>query len=274
MAPLVWLITGASSGLGLALAKGVLARGDQVIATARNISSPALLELQDRLTPYRQAGVSLLELDVTASSAAISEIVASALAVYGHINILVNNAGYLEIGVLEDLEDTQWVAQFETSVFGAIKLAKAILPSMRARSSGTVVWVGSVAGWKGDAEGGAYCASKFALAGIAESFREEVAHLGIKSLLVEPGYCMSLSFTLPFLSSSRSTDNDKGLHAAMTAYNGHQPGDPSKAAERIIDAVKSEGMAEGATYQRGLEKCEATLEMLKEWEGVSVSTDF
>ncbi|KAH7348513.1 short-chain oxidoreductase [Rhexocercosporidium sp. MPI-PUGE-AT-0058] len=244
MAPLVWLITGTSSGIGLALAQAVLARGDHVIATARDITSPTLLPLQTH-------GAHLLAFDVTLPQSTITSLLATALTLSPSkgIDILVNNAGYLEIGVLEDLNDSQWRAQFETNVFGAVRLAKAILPSMRERGSGTVVWVGSVAGWKGEEGGGAYCGSKFAVAGIAESFREEVVHL------------------------------------AMTAYNGRQPCSPLKAAKHMIEVITSTGMAKGRDMPERLvlgsdalevvrEKCERTLALLKEWEEVGRSTDF
>ncbi|KAH9219721.1 hypothetical protein DL95DRAFT_482814, partial [Leptodontidium sp. 2 PMI_412] len=159
---------------------------------------------------------------------------------------------------------------------------------MRERGSGTVVWVGSVAGWKGDAAGGDYCGSRFTLGGMfIYSFREEVAHLGIKSLLVEPGYCITPTNTNTNTNTIQTQIQTTPLpkHAAMTAYSGHQPDSPFKAAERIIEVVKIEGMESGRPFPTRLvlgsdalkvvkEKWESTLALLGEWEDVGRSTDF
>lgn len=161
MAPLVWLITGCSSGIGCQLASYVLARGDIAIATLRNPS-----KLPSSLANHQnKENLSVLQLDVTASEADISATISKATAVYGRIDILVNNAGYIQIGTIEELKEADWRAQFDTNVFGAVKVTSAVVKGMRERKAGTVVFVGSLSGWVGHEACGAYAGSKFALAG-------------------------------------------------------------------------------------------------------------
>jgi len=158
MARLVWLVTGCSSGLGQYLVKHIAARGDIAIATARDITkiSASVQSLEN---------VSILPLDVNAPPPAIQDIIAQAVSLHGHIDVLVNNAGFIQIGTLEELQYEDWVAQFETNVFGPIKVAKAVLPHFRDRKSGTLAFVGSLSGWVGHEVCGAYAGSKFALEG-------------------------------------------------------------------------------------------------------------
>jgi len=160
-APLTWLITGTSSGLGNTLVQRILARGDNVIATARSLPSISALQ---------SLGASTLALDITSPQSVLDAKAAEAIAIYGHIDVLVNNAGRIVLGALENVDHETWVGQFETNVFGAINVTRAFLPHFRERKSGTVVWIGSVAGWKGAAAGGPYCSSKFALEGLFTLF--------------------------------------------------------------------------------------------------------
>lgn len=158
---LVWLITGCSSGFGIEFVRQILDRGDRVIATARNPSKvanhPSLPQADDNL--------SLLPLDVTASQHSLNETIAIAIKMYGKIDVLVNNAGYVALGGWEDLGYDGFVKQFETNVFGLLKVTNAVLPHMRERKSGTLVFISSLSGWKGDGFCGAYGASKFAVEG-------------------------------------------------------------------------------------------------------------
>ena len=156
--PLVYLLTGSSSGFGLQFAHTILSHGDLLIATARNPS-----RLPSSLTTHPNA--TILPLDLTASTPAIAATVASAHAIHGRIDVLLNNAGYVQIGLFEDLEDEDWQRQFDTNVFGTIKVTRAVLPYMRRRREGTVVVVSSLTGWVGQPAVGAYAASKHALEG-------------------------------------------------------------------------------------------------------------
>lgn len=156
MAPLVWLITGCSSGFGQQFVHSILARGDKVIATARTLSRIAHLE---------QLGASTLQLDITSSQSSIDATIAKAISIYGRVDVLVNNAAFIQIGTLEDLQYEDWVKQFDTNVFGTIKVTKAVLPHFRERKSGCMVFISSLSGWVGHDACGAYAGSKFALEG-------------------------------------------------------------------------------------------------------------
>lgn len=172
MAPLVWLVTGCSSGFGEQYVHGILARGDKVIATARNV---------DKIKHLENAGAATLRLDITDSQQSIRDTVLKALSIYGRIDVLVNNAAYIAIGTWEDLEYVcaanllhfllmlhryeDWLAQFDTNVFGTIKVTRALLPHFRQRRTGTMVFISSLSGWIGHSSCAAYAGSKFALEG-------------------------------------------------------------------------------------------------------------
>lgn len=164
MPQLVWLVTGCSSGFGLQFVHSILARGDLVIATARNLSSIA--HLSDL------AGVDTLQLDITAPEESVNATVAQAIKIHGRIDVLLNNAGHVQIGLWEDLEYADWTRQFDTNVFGPIKVTKALLPHLRARGQGTIVFVSSLNGFVGHPVTGAYAGSKHALEGMIPSSNE------------------------------------------------------------------------------------------------------
>lgn len=161
MAPnsLTWFITGTSSGFGEIFVKQILARGDKAIATARSLS---------KIQHLKAAGASILELDVTAPQPAIDAKAREALAIYGGIDVLVNNAGYAALGTLEDVTPDQWADQFNTNVFGVVNVTRAFMPHFRGKKDGFVVFIGSVGGWNGSPVGGPYCSSKFALEGSSD----------------------------------------------------------------------------------------------------------
>jgi NAD(P)-dependent dehydrogenase (short-subunit alcohol dehydrogenase family) len=161
MPQLVWLITGTSSGFGLYLAQTLLSRGDLVIATARN---PAKSPELSSLTAHKH--LTILQLDVTSDQGTINATITQAAAIHGRIDVLVNNAGYIQIGTFEGLSMSDWHSQFETNFFGIVKTTKAVLPLMRKQSQkGVVVFIGSLSGWVGHPGVGAYSASKHALEG-------------------------------------------------------------------------------------------------------------
>jgi NADP-dependent 3-hydroxy acid dehydrogenase YdfG len=159
---LVWLITGCSSGFGEEFINHILARGDCVIATARDLSKIGNLSAMAQA----QHDVFVRQLDVTASQESLNETNADAIKIYGRIDVLVNNAGYVTLGGWEDLGYDGFVKQFETNVFGLLKVTNAVLPHMRGRRSGTLVFKSSLSGWKGDGFCGAYGGSKFAVEGL------------------------------------------------------------------------------------------------------------
>ncbi|KAI0888346.1 NAD(P)-binding protein [Annulohypoxylon maeteangense] len=280
MTQLVWLITGCSSGFGELLTHHILSRGDLVIATARTLSKIAHLS---------QAGAATLELDVTHPQQAINDTVAQAIAIYGRIDVVVNNAGYVTSGAWEDIEYEQLLAQFDTNVFGVVKVTRAVLPHLREKKSGTMVFISSLSGWCGHPFVGPYAGSKFALEGMVESLSRETEVFGIKTLLVEPGRfrTMLLSPDNLHTAPSKISDYDKASKAhvdGLAQEDRMQPGDTQKAVKIIVDLVRKEGCAEGREvpfrfplgtdcYESIKEKCEETLHLLKDWNQVINSTD-
>merc|ERR1711939_704289 len=132
-------------------------------------------------------GAAVLQLDVTDDQASIDALMGKALGIYGSIDVLVNNAAYVSIGTWEELKYEDFLAQFNTNVFGTINVTRALLPHFRQRRSGTVVFIGSLSGWIGHPGAGAYAGTKFALEGMVESLQQEVSPFGICTLLMEPG---------------------------------------------------------------------------------------
>ncbi|KAI1458761.1 NAD(P)-binding protein [Annulohypoxylon moriforme] len=280
MTQLVWLITGCSSGFGELLAQHVLSRGDLVIATARTLSKIAHLG---------QLGAATLELDVTHSQQVINDAIARAIAIYGRIDVLVNNAGYVVSGAWEDVEYDRLLAQFDTNVFGVVKVTRAVLPHLREKKSGTMVFISSLSGWHGHAFIGPYAGSKFALEGLVESLSRETEGLGIKTLMIEPGRfrTMLLSPENRHTTTSKISDYEKAskVHADGLAQGDRtQPGDTQKAVKIIVDLVRKEGCASGREvpfrfplgtdcYDTLKEKCEETLRLLQDWNQVINSTD-
>jgi len=174
----VILITGCSSGIGRATALEVAARGHRVFATARNPEALRDLESSGRIRA--------LALDVT-DAASIRDAVASVLAEAGRVDALVNNAGYGQYGAAEDVTAEEWRRQFDVNLFGAIEAARAVLPAMREKRSGTIVNVSSVAGKIAIPFAAPYCASKHALEAFSDALRVEVAPFGIRVVVIEAG---------------------------------------------------------------------------------------
>ncbi|KAF7919858.1 hypothetical protein EAE99_008403 [Botrytis elliptica] len=154
MAPQVWLITGTTSGFGAEFVMNLFSRGDKVIATARNISKIAHLEKQ---------GAAVLKLDLESEQAEFNKQAEAAIAIYGKIDVLVNNAGYSHFGTIEEDIREDWVKQFQTHVFGTIGVARAFLPHFRQQKAGTIIFIGSTAAWAVIPTLGAYCDSKSAI---------------------------------------------------------------------------------------------------------------
>lgn len=232
----VWFVTGSSSGFGHELAREALARGHEVVATARRVS--ALQELE-RSAPDR---VLVAPLDVTSAEQAAAA-VGAAVERFGRIDVVVNNAGYGVVGALEELSDAQVRRQFDTNVFGVYVVLRAVLPQLRAQRSGHVVNISSVAGLRASPGLGAYAASKHAVEGLSESLAGEVAGFGIGVTLVEPGAFRtgwaggSMEFSDP-LDAYAGTPVE-GLRDGLRRMDGSQAGDPARAAGAIIDAVDS-----------------------------------
>ncbi|MEU7473413.1 oxidoreductase [Streptomyces sp. NPDC044984] len=231
----VWLITGASSGFGRAIAEAALAGGDVVIGTARRP------EALDGLVAAHPGQAEALRLDVT-DVAAAEAVVRDVVARHGRIDVLVNNAGRTHVGALEETSDDELRALFDVHVFGPAALVRAALPGMRERRTGAIVQMSSMGGQMSVAGFGAYSGTKFALEGMSEALADEVREYGVKVLIVEPG-----AFRTGLFETSRAgVSPDSGLYAkvgetrsAVAGGDGSQPGDPAKAAALILAALEA-----------------------------------
>ncbi|GAB2911052.1 oxidoreductase [Nonomuraea fastidiosa] len=232
----VWFITGCSSGLGRALAAAALDRGHRAAVTAR---SPE--QVADLVEAHAGRAIAL-PLDVT-DRYQVARAVAAAESAFGRIDVLVNNAGYGYLAALEEGEDDEVRALFETNVHGLVDVTKAVLPGMRARRTGHIVNISSLGGLAAFGATGYYHATKFAVEGLSESLAAEVGPLGIKVTIVEPG-AFRTNWSGPSMRQSKiridDYDETAGARRASTlATYGKQPGDPDRAAAAIITAVAS-----------------------------------
>ncbi|MFE3254707.1 SDR family NAD(P)-dependent oxidoreductase [Nocardia sp. NPDC059091] len=231
-----WLITGASSGLGKALAEYVLARGDHAVLAASSTASTT--ELASR---YPETALAL-QLDVTDAEHRVNG-VRAALARFGAIDILVNNAAIDFIGGLEEQDESDYRRLFEVNFFGAVALTREVLPSMRQRRAGVIVNVSSMDGFASLPANGYYSASKFALEGFTEALWQEIEPLGLHAMVIQPG-----SFRTGIEHRTKSSGQPIEDYAA-TAGAFRQilagitpemfPGDPTKAAEAIYASATS-----------------------------------
>lgn len=235
---LVWFITGVSTGFGRELATAALSRGDIVVGTVRREEQVAEFRA---LAPGKAFA---WQLDVT-DHGAIPGVVERAVREAGDIDVLVNNAGYGLFGAVEEVSDAEARRVMETNFFGLVSVTKAVLPRMRQRRHGHIVNFSSVAGFKGLPGCGFYCASKFAVEGLSEALALEVASFGIKVTLVEPGGFRtnfaggSKAFAAASIADYAATPAGKTRHH-MAHYQGHEPGDPAKAAKAVIHIVDSQ----------------------------------
>ncbi len=231
-----WFITGASSGFGRVLAEYLCSIGAKVVATARDVN-----DLSDFTTRFAASSV-ILPLDVTRESS-IKHAHDDALAHVGQIDVLVNNAGYGVLGAVEEVNEREYMPMFQTNLFGLINVTKAFLPEFRARRCGNIVNLSSIGGLIGSAGWGYYNATKFAVEGLSEALAAELAPLGVKVTVVEPG-----PFRTDFLGrSAHEAPVAIGDYIPtvgktrdyMQTQNGIQPGDPRRAAEAIVAAVSA-----------------------------------
>ncbi|KZV65485.1 short chain dehydrogenase [Peniophora sp. CONT] len=281
--PLVWLITGTSSGLGRDFVLAALKRGDKVIATARGQSV-------EKLDDLKAQGADILELDVTAPLSDLQAIAAKAITIYGTIDVLVNNAGYVEFGSIEESTPEETQSQYNTNVFGLLNVTRAFLPHLRERRTGTIVFIGSMAGWYGSPGMGLYTSTKHAVRALAESLAKEVAPFGIKVLNIEPGY-----FRTPILQPGRFTKYEARVPAYQPivgpendfqiAASGKQAGDPVRAAQVLMELVHGDGAVKGKKipvtiglgsdyYEEVKAFAARTLKRVEDWGEISKSTDF
>ncbi|CAI0651655.1 unnamed protein product [Colletotrichum noveboracense] len=278
----VWFITGASSGFGFEITKEALARGHKVIATARNPS---------KISALASSGADLLPLDVTADEASVTDTVNKAFALHGKVTHVINSAGYVLDGTVEEADAKEAFDQFNTNVLGTLKVCRAAAPHLRAQGFGVIVNIGSLGTWESCAAAGLYCATKAAVSNLTEAFRDELSPFGVDVCALEPGY-----FRTGFLNPGARIKAKVDLDAYQTGPAGnykkllndadnHQPGDPVKGAHVVVDVFTKSGVAEGREIPIRLvlgkdclaavrKKCQETLALMDEWESITTTTDF
>jgi NAD(P)-dependent dehydrogenase (short-subunit alcohol dehydrogenase family) len=290
----VWFITGASSGFGREIALFALARGHRVIATARDTS---------KISDLKQEGAHVLALDVSNNFGELSKIVEYSISVYQRVDYLINAAGYILEGAVEEASPEEVHRQFAVNVFGTTNVIRAFLPHLRAQPvlelqdgkpapRATIAVFGSLGSWVGGASYAFYAMTKACMSSLAESLRDELAPFGIQATVIEPGY-----FRTGFLNPGAKASTAARIAAyedeatpsgqvrkGLQAHDGNQLGDVKKGASMCVDILTCSGVAEGRELPlravlgsdcveviRG--KCQSTLELLDSWAQISVKSD-
>jgi len=270
-----WLITGSSRGIGRALSHAVLDAGHRLVATSREPSQ--LTDLAERYgDAVRTAALDVI--DPLGAQAAVRVAVEN----FGGLDVLVNNAGYGNVNSVEDAELDEFRQQIETNLFGTIIMTKAAIPVMREQRSGHIIQLSSVAGRIGAPGRAPYSAAKWGVEGFSEALSREMALIGVKVTVIEPG-----GFRTDFAGSSTvlkegRPEYDEVVGAAarwQREYNGRQPGDPARAAQAILDIAAMERppfrLPLGSDAVKFIEQADVNkLEELQRWRELSVSTDF
>lgn len=272
----VWLVTGCSSGIGREIGAYALERGCRVALTARNPDTVADLAAKH---PGRALA---LALDVTKAEQ-VRESVAETARAFGRVDILVNNAGYGYLAAIEEGEEQEIRAMFDTNYFGAVAMIQAVLPGMRQRGAGHVINISSMTGLVANPGAGFYSSSKFALEAMTEALSKEVAIFGIKVTAVEPGGFRtdwsgrSMKETATPLDAYADTVGAR--RAMIRGMDGKQAGDPRRCAEEVFKIAQSPtaplhlllGRDVYGAYRAKLAELQAAI---AEWESVSLSTDY
>jgi NAD(P)-dependent dehydrogenase (short-subunit alcohol dehydrogenase family) len=271
-----WLITGSASGIGLSTAELVLARGENLVATARNVDR--LLNLARRYGKQ----VELIELDVTNAPAA-RRVVDTAMERFGRLDVLLNNAGYAHLSPFEQVSEDDFKAEIDTNFYGVVNLTRAALPVMRRQKSGHIINISSSSARFGSPGSTAYTAAKWAVSGFTASLAKEVKPFGVKAIAIEPGSIrtnwtrVARGHVPPLLPEYEPTI---GAIMRMTeGYAGTEPGDPDKVAVVIFDLSRQDDLPEqlvlgsdalGRIAQSDAVRSAAALY----WDKISRSTDF
>ena len=269
----VWFITGSSRGLGRALAEAVLAAGHRLVATARN---PEELRTLVATAPDRSRAVALDVTDPEATRKAID----AAVAAFGRIDVLVNNAGYANVASIEDLPEDDFRAQVETNFFGVVNVTRAALPVLRAQRDGHIIQVSSIGGRSGSPGLAAYQSAKWAVGGFSEVLATEVRPLGIRVTIVEPGG-MRTDWAGTSMRVLESRPEYQGVLAPFTHMRGDavMRGDPAKIAKAILRISEEKHpplhllLGSDAYFLANLVGERRRAEDAQ-WKSLSVSTDF
>lgn len=272
----VWLVTGASKGLGLSLVKKLLKEGFRVIATSRN-KHALIQELGDVSDLFLPIEVNLSD------NEDVKNAIATSMTHFGKLDVIVNNAGFGQIGTLEELTDEEARSSFDINVFGSLNIIRNAMPYLRQHKSGHIFNIASIGGFSGGFAGwGIYCATKFAVAGLTESLAEEVKGFGIKATVVYPGYfrtdflakgsVQTPQHTIAAYEAARQSEQ-----AHLNDIDGHQPNDPDKAADALIAISKSENppvhlFLGSDAYDIVYKKIDILTNDIEQWKSYTLST--
>ncbi|WP_427184789.1 oxidoreductase [Bordetella bronchialis] len=272
----VWFITGAARGLGALIADAALADGNAVVVAGRNLAAlaqrfgdaPNVLPVQLDVTDETQARA--------AASAAIAR--------FGRIDVLINNAGFGLLGAVEEADDADVRRMYDTNVFGLLNVTRAVLPHMRERKAGHILNISSIGGYRGAAGFGVYCSTKFAVEGLTEALHDELAPLGIHATVVEPGYFRTDFLDASSLVKSPTVIGDYAETAGKVReraaqINHGQPGDPRRLATAMVRLVDADRpplrMPFGTDTLAAIEAKNAYVaEETAAWRELAASTDF
>ncbi|WP_336686258.1 SDR family NAD(P)-dependent oxidoreductase [Chryseobacterium bernardetii] len=272
----VWFVTGASKGLGFELVKKLLSEGFRVAATTRTVES--------LITAFGKTSENFLPLSVNIKdNSDIKSVISKTVEHFGRIDVVVNNAGYGQIGTLEELTDEETRENYAVNVFGTLNVIRNVLPYLREQKSGNIFNISSVGGYSANFPGwGIYCSTKFAVAGFTEALAEEVKDFGIYATVVYPGY-----FRTDFLTkdSVKTPANPIQAYEAariseqahLNEINGNQPNDPEKAADVLIQISKEKNpplhlLLGVGTMELLNQKIDILTKDAQKWENLSVST--
>jgi NAD(P)-dependent dehydrogenase (short-subunit alcohol dehydrogenase family) len=273
-----WLVTGASRGFGLELTQQLLAAGHRVAATSRDVGE--LL----RATGGEHDNLLPLAADLT-SETSVRAAIQATIRRFGRVDVVVNNAGYGQLGTLEELSDAEARANFDVNVFGTLNVIRAVMPHLRAQGAGHVINFSSIAGLVGGFPGwGVYCATKFAVEGLSEALAVEAAPFGVRVTIVEPGYFRTSFLSPDSLRLARTRLEAYTLVRASEAYHadhvlGNQPGDPARGAAAIIQMAGEANpplhllLGEDA-YGLATAKLESLAHEFEQWQEATLNTGF
>jgi NAD(P)-dependent dehydrogenase (short-subunit alcohol dehydrogenase family) len=269
----VWLITGASKGMGLQLTNLLLSLGHKVIATSRNkaILEKGIIGTKENLFA--------LETDIT-SDQDVKKAIGVAVAHFGRIDVVVNNAGYSLVGSMEEMSDEEFRATMDVNLFGTVNIIRHVMPHLRKQGSGHIINISSNAGYVGFANAASYNAAKFGVIGLTEALAQEVKPFGIKVTVVLPG-----QFRTKFMNSIQYVKNRVDVYGIDEAeetwskFSGKQQGDPNKLVKILIDITKIEQpplhlLLGPDTYELVLKKRQQEDAEFEQWKDITLSTDF
>lgn len=271
----VWFITGASKGLGLALAKLVLSNGDKVVATSRSIK-----DLEEQIGEP-DGNFLPLKVDIT-SDEDVRHAIEQSIAYFGKLDVVVNNAGYSLVGSMEEMSDQEFRATLDVNLFGTVNVIRNVMPYLREQHSGHIINISSNAGYVGFANATSYNAAKFAVVGLSEALAQEVSAFGVKVTLVAPGQFRTSFMEKGSMAYAKNRIDVYGLDKAeetWSSFSGQQIGDPEKLVRILTEVVAMENppvrlLLGPDTYHLVKEHREKEAIEFELWKDLTLSTNF